>query len=82
VANGLEEALPQSINQRAFRTLQEITGEKPKTVPPDSKPKDEAAVALGRKGSKARAENMTRSEAAKKAVAARWAKAKPRRPVN
>jgi len=47
------------------------------------KQKDPAAVALGRKGGKkggpARAANMTakqRSESARKAVTARWAKAK------
>lgn len=40
-------------------------------------PKNPAAVALGRKGGKATAENRTpeqRSEAARKAVEARWAK--------
>jgi len=40
-------------------------------------PKNAAAVALGRKGGKARARKMTkkeRSEAARKAIAARWAK--------
>jgi hypothetical protein len=41
--------------------------------------KNKHAVALGRKGGKARAENMTareRQEGARKAVQARWAKAK------
>jgi hypothetical protein len=41
-------------------------------------PKNRAAVALGRRGGKATAENRTakqRSEAARKAVKARWAKA-------
>jgi len=49
-----------------------------------TKRKNPAAVALGRKGGlkggPARAANMTaeeRSESARKAVAARWAKAKP-----
>jgi hypothetical protein len=40
-------------------------------------PKNAAAVALGRKGGKATAENRTaaqRSEAARKAVEARWSK--------
>ncbi|HYD50452.1 MAG TPA: hypothetical protein VEB21_19005 [Terriglobales bacterium] len=44
-----------------------------------TKRKDPAAVALGRKGGKARLKTMTeeeRSEAARKAVQARWAKAK------
>lgn len=42
-------------------------------------PKNPAAVALGRKGGKATAENRTskeRQEAARKAVQARWAKMK------
>ena len=42
-------------------------------------PKNAAAVALGRRGGKATAENRTaeqRSEAARKAVEARWAKDK------
>jgi hypothetical protein len=42
-------------------------------------PKNQAAVALGRKGGKATAQNRTaqeRSEAARKAVEARWAKTK------
>lgn len=41
--------------------------------------KDKAAVALGRKGGKARAKALTakeRSEAARAAVKARWGKAK------
>jgi len=41
--------------------------------------KDPAAVALGRRGGQARARNMTaqqRKEAARKAIQARWAKAK------
>jgi len=40
-------------------------------------PKNQAAVALGRKGGRARARNMTpeqRADAARKAVQARWAK--------
>jgi hypothetical protein len=42
-------------------------------------PKNPAAVALGRKGGKATAENRTakeRQEAARKAIQARWAKEK------
>lgn len=41
--------------------------------------KNKAAAALGKKGGRARAKNMTkaqRSEAARKAVEARWEKAK------
>lgn len=42
-------------------------------------PKNPAAVALGRKGGKARAEKLTaeqRSDSARKAIEARWAKTK------
>lgn len=66
-------------NQNAFRILQEATGEKPKTEPPAEKPKNPAAVALGRlgglKGGKARAAKLSkakRSEIAKKAANKRW----------
>jgi len=66
------------VNEMAFRIVAESLGELPKTVPPE---KDPAAVALGRKGGlkggKARAAKMTkkqRSESAKKAAMARWAK--------
>jgi hypothetical protein len=41
--------------------------------------KNKAAVALGKRGGKARAKNLTRAErsdSARKAVLARWAKAK------
>lgn len=71
-------------NQAAFRTLQEATGEKPKTDPdaapgPEPKKKNPAAVELGRlggqKGGKARAKVLTKEQRkaiAKKAAAARW----------
>jgi hypothetical protein len=71
-------------NQTAFRTLQEATGEKPKTpaVPPKPEPekgKNPAAVELGRlgglKGGKARAASMSpakRKAIAKKAAKKRW----------
>jgi hypothetical protein len=52
------------------------TGEIEETLPPDDG-KDPAAVALGRKGGKARAAGMTakkRSEIAKKAAKSRWRK--------
>jgi hypothetical protein len=50
------------------------TGEIDESIPVDDG-KDPAAVALGRKGGKARAESMTakkRSEIAKKAAKSRW----------
>jgi hypothetical protein len=52
------------------------TGEIEEGTPPDDG-KDPAAVALGRKGGKARAEGMTakrRKEIAKKAAEKRWGK--------
>jgi hypothetical protein len=60
--------------QNAFRIVQEATGGAPKTPDPDAG-KDPAAVALGRKGGKARAKAMSkkaRTASAKKAAAARW----------
>jgi hypothetical protein len=69
---------PTDLNQLAASIVADATGETP-LVEDDGK--DPAAVALGRKGGlkggRARAANMTpeqRSEAAKKAAAARWAK--------
>lgn len=69
-------------NQSAFRTLQEATGEKPKTDPkakPDLKGKNPAAVELGRlgglKGGVARAKKLSseqRSRIARKAAKKRW----------
>lgn len=68
-------------NQSAFRTLQEATGEKPKTPPvePPDPEKNPAAVELGRlgglKGGKARAAKLTpakRKEIARKAAKKRW----------
>lgn len=64
-------------NELAKQLVDEATGAKPKYDSDEGK--DPAAVALGRrgglKGGKARAERMTaeeRSEAARKAAAARW----------
>ena len=65
------------MNQLAKRIVDEATGEDEKTSPPPQK--NQAAVELGRlggkKGGKARAENLTpeqRSEIAKKAAKSRW----------
>jgi hypothetical protein len=67
---------PVDPNELAKRLVDEATGEVEKFAPPE---KDPAAVSLGRrgglKGGRARADKMTpeeRSEAAKKAAAARW----------
>ncbi len=69
---------PADLNALASRIVDEATGE---DLPDVDDGKDPAAVALGRKGGekggKARAAKMTaeqRSEAARKAAAARWAK--------
>jgi hypothetical protein len=68
---------PRDPNELAKQLVDEATGDAPKFYPDAGK--DPNAVALGRKGGlkggKARAERMTpeqRSEAAKKAAAARW----------
>jgi hypothetical protein len=69
---------PRDVNELAHQLVDEATGEEPKFDPDAGK--DPAAVALGRKGGlkggKARAAKLTpeeRSEAARKAAAARWA---------
>jgi hypothetical protein len=70
---------PADVNEAAFQIVGEAVGEIEPADPDEGK--DPAAVALGRKGGlkggKARAASMTaeqRSEAAKKAAAARWGK--------
>jgi hypothetical protein len=58
----------------AVHVMRIATGEIDESKPPDGG-KDPAAVALGRKGGKARAEGMTakrRKEIAKKAADKRW----------
>ena len=50
----------------------------------NKKEKDPNAVALGRKGGKARLQKLTseqRSDIARRAVTARWARAKKQKPV-
>ena len=70
---------PTDLNKLAASIVGDATGETPAEEPSTKNP---AAVALGRlggqKGGKARAEKLSakkRSEIAKKAAAARWAKA-------
>jgi hypothetical protein len=70
---------PRDVNELAEQLVNGATGEAPPFDPDEGK--DPAAVALGRKGGlkggKARAAKMTaveRSEAARKAAAARWSK--------
>lgn len=67
---------PRDPNQLAKRIIDIATGETPDRDPtPEEEGKDPAAVELGRKGGKARADSMTpkqRSEIAKRAAAKRW----------
>ena len=69
---------PRDPNQLAKSIIDIATGEKPDRDPtPEEQGKDPAAVALGKKGGKARADSMTaekRSEIAKLAAAKRWLK--------
>jgi hypothetical protein len=77
---------PRDVNELAKRLVDEATSAAPPDEPgadPENGGKDPAAVALGRrgglKGGRARAERMSpneRSEAARKAAAARWKGAK------
>jgi hypothetical protein len=75
---------PRDVNELAAQIVGEATGE----VEPEADERDPAAVALGRrgglKGGKARAASLTpeqRSEAARKAAAARWANRKKENPA-
>jgi hypothetical protein len=72
---------PRDPNQLAHQVFLESIGEAPKTEPPALKPKNPAAVALGRlgglKGGMARAAALgpkKRSQIAAKAAKARWSK--------
>jgi hypothetical protein len=67
---------PRDPNQLAKSIIEIATGQKPDRDPtPEEQGKDPAAVALGKKGGKARSAGMTakrRKEIAKKAAATRW----------
>jgi hypothetical protein len=72
---------PRDPNQLAYQIMLESTGQYPKAAPPAVKPKNPAAVELGRlgglKGGAARAAKLTprkRSQIAAKAAKARWGK--------
>ena len=72
---------PRDPNQLAYQIMLESTGQAPKVDPPAEKPKNPAAVALGRlgglKGGAARAAALSprkRSQIAAKAAKARWGK--------
>jgi hypothetical protein len=70
------ERRPADVIGNAVHVMRVLTGEIEDVIPtPESEGKDPAAVALGRKGGKARAESMSakrRKEIAKKAAAKRW----------
>jgi len=70
------EKRPRDPNQWAKRITDIVSGEVEDREPtPEEQGKDPAAVALGRKGGKARAERITserRKEIAKKAAQKRW----------
>jgi len=70
---------PRDPNQLAYQVMLEATGQAPKFQPPAERPKNPAAVALGRlgglKGGHARAAKLSRrkrSQIASKAARARW----------
>jgi hypothetical protein len=71
------ERRPADVIGAAVKVMRIATGEEPEDYGPDaeSEGKDPAAVALGRKGGKARAAAMSakrRKEIAKKAAKTRW----------
>jgi hypothetical protein len=75
---------PRDTNQLAYQVMLESTGQAPKFEPPAEKPKNPAAVALGRlgglKGGHARAAKLSRrkrSQIAAKAAKIRWGKNRP-----
>jgi len=70
---------PRDPNQLAYQIMLESTGQSPKLEPSAERPKNPAAVALGRlgglKGGHARAKKLSRrkrSQIAVKAARARW----------
>jgi hypothetical protein len=70
------EKRPTDVIGNAVHVMRIATGQIEDDIPtPESEGKDPAAVALGRKGGKARAEALgkrQRTEIAKKAAASRW----------
>ena len=72
------ERRPGHVIGNAVYVMRLATGEITEDIPtPESEGKDPAAVALGRKGGKARAEGMSpkrRKEIARKAAKSRWGK--------
>jgi hypothetical protein len=72
------ERRPADVIGNAVHVMRIATGQIPDDVPtPESEGKDPAAVELGRKGGKARAEGLSarkRKEIARKAAQSRWGK--------
>lgn len=72
------EKRPADVIGAAVKVMRIATGQEEEQAPrPEDEGKDQAAVALGRKGGKARAVSLSkkkRAEIAKKAAAARWRK--------
>ncbi len=71
------EKRPADVIANAIKVARIATGEEPDEIERTDDGKDKAAVSLGRRGGKARAEKMTaerRAEIAKKAAAGRWKK--------
>jgi hypothetical protein len=72
------EKRPADAIARAVKVGRIATGEIEDDIPtPEAEGKDPAAVSMGKRGGKARAEKMTperRTEIAKKAAAKRWSK--------
>jgi hypothetical protein len=71
------ERRPADVIGNAVKVMRIATGEEPEDygTDPESEGKDPAAVALGRRGGKARAEGMSkkrRKEIARKAAESRW----------
>lgn len=71
------EKRPADVIANAIKVARIATGEEPDEIEKTDDGKDAAAVSLGRRGGKARAENMSprrRAEIAKKAAEKRWKK--------
>jgi hypothetical protein len=73
------ERRPADVIGNAVKVMRIATGDEPEDYgrPPESEGKDPAAVALGRRGGKARAEGLSakrRKEIARRAAQGRWGK--------
>ncbi|MGE3066310.1 MAG: RNA-binding protein [Hyphomicrobiaceae bacterium] len=67
---------PADVIGNAVKVMKIATGEEEEEIERDDEGKDKAAVSMGRRGGKARAEKMSperRAEIAKKAATKRWA---------